>query len=1027
MFTDFFVRRPVFASVCSLLIVLIGLVGYTRLPVQEFPSIDPPVVNVQTVYPGANSETVETEVTEILEAEINGVEGIKTLSSQSRESVSSITVQFDLDRDIDIAAQDVRSRVSQAVGSLPDEVESPVVSKQSGDSSPIVWFSLYSDTGQYSTLELSDYADRFVVDALETVSGVSSVIIGGERRYAMRLWIDPQRLAARNLTILDIEDALRAENVELPSGIIEGEMSEYTVRTLGRLSDPKEYEELVVETKDNGTQVRLKDVGYAEIGAEDDRSFVRFNGQPAVGLGVVKLSNANTLAVARGVKAKMAQLQEQDFPEGIRYQVAFDNSEFVEIAIDEVWGALYLAVFLVILVIFFFLRDWRATIIPAVTIPIALVGAFGIMFFLDFSVNTLTLFALTLATGLVVDDTIVVLENIVRHIEERNEKPYNAAMAGVGEVVFAVIATTIVLVAVFVPVAFSTGTTGRLFTEFALTLAGSVVISSFVALTLASTLSARILRRHGQMHGWIFRKVEQFLDGIQTFYDSTLRGLMPIKWVVVVAFFLSFTLIGTAFNMLPKEFLPTEDRGGIFTIVSAPQGVTIDYTDKVMRQIEQIYSEVPEVQSYFSVGAFGRGAPGQVNQGILFVRLKPWSERDRSQQDIIAQLFGQFAAIPDALVFPTNPPSLPGAGFSQPVQFVLQGSEIERLAEISGELANRANQLPELRNIDTDLKLNKPELTVTVNRKKAAALGISVRDISRTMQIMLGGEDITNFTQGNRRYEVMVKAEDRFRASPGDIGELYVRAESGQPVPLSNVTQVETTTTPPQINHFNRFRSATIEGSPAPGYSLGQALSALEGLANEVVPEEMRTTLAGQSLEFKEAGQATAFIFALALAFIFLVLAAQFESYLDPIVILMAVPLSLLGAFGALLLMGLDLNVYSQIGLIMLIGLSAKNSILIVEFANQLRQRGMAIEEAAMEAGKIRFRPILMTAFSTVFGLMPLALATGAGAASRVSIGVSVVGGMLVSTLLSLYVVPVFYIIASKAQFRLTKSLQHHE
>ena len=1018
MFTDFFIKRPVFSAVCSILIVLVGLVGYTRLPVKEFPSIDPPVVSVSTTYPGANPRTVETEVTEILESQINGVEGIKTLTSESRESVSSITVQFELDRDIDVAAQEVRSRVAQAVGRLPEEVESPVVRKRSGDASPIMWFSLYSEDGSISNLELSDYADRFIVDALETVPGVSNIIIGGERRYAMRLWIDPQRLAARNLTVLEVEDALRRENVELPSGRVEGNTSEYPVRTLGQLQTPAEYENLVVRTTPEGTQIRLKDIGRAEIGAENERSFVRFKGKPAVGLGIVKLSTANILEVAAAVKAKMEQLA-PGFPEGMRYELPVDSSEFVQLAIDEVWGALYLAAFLVILVIFFFLRDARATLIPAFTIPVSLVGAFGVMYVLGYSVNTLTLFSLTLATGLVVDDTIVVLENIVRYIEEKEMKPFRAAMAGMREVVFAVIATTVVLIAVFLPVGFSGGSSGRLFTEFALTLAGSVVISSFVALTLAPSLSARLLKSRPAKPNFLFRAIEGFLDRCGNLYASSLARVMSWKEMVVIGFFLSMAVTGILFAQLPQEFLPTEDRSRIITFVRAPQGVTIDYTDKVMRQVEEIYSQIPEVKAYFSVGAFGRGAPGQVDRGITFVRLNHWDERTepgQSQQEIVGQLFGRFSGISEALVFPINPSSLPGAGFGQAVQLVLQGSNLDRLAEVSAELARRANELPQLVNMDTNLKLTKPELTIQVNRTAAADLGVSVRDISRTLQILLGAQEITNFNRGNRQYEVVVQADKDFRSTPDSIREIQVRTRSDRLVPLSNLVSIETTTTPPEIGHYNRFRAATIEGSAAPGTSLGEALAALENLAAEVVPPEMSIDFAGQSLEFKEAGQSTSFIFLLALAFIFLVLAAQFESFLDPIVILLAVPLSLFGAFTALFVAQLDLNVYSQIGLIMLIGLATKNSILIVEFANQQRDLGMGIEAAVTSAGQVRFRPILMTAFSTIFGLLPLVFSTGAGAASRVSISMAVVGGMLVSTALSLYVVPVFYAIAARTR-----------
>ncbi|MBZ8178812.1 efflux RND transporter permease subunit [Oscillatoria salina] len=1022
MFTDFFIKRPVFASVCSLLIVLLGIVAYTRLPVQEYPSIDPPVVTVTSVYPGANPEVVETEVTEILEAEINGVDGIKTLSSQSSQSTSTITVQFELDRDLDTAAQDVRDRVGRVRGELPDNVEAPVVSKESGSSSPIIWFALYGEN--LTTLQLSDYADRVIVDALESVSGVSSVIIGGERRYAMRIWLDARQLAARNLTVLDVEEALRSQNVQIPSGIVEGEFNEYAVQTLGRLQAPEEYQDLVIRSNPDGSQTRLEDVGRAEIGAENYRSFVRFKGQAAVGLGVVKLSDANTLAVANGVKEKMQELSE-NFPAGMQYQVASDDSEFVAIAIEEVWKSLFLAIALVVLVIFLFLHDWRSTIIPAITIPIALTGAFAIMYFLDFSVNTLTLFALTLATGLVVDDTIVVLENIVRYIEQENYPPFRAASVGVAEVVFAVIATTIVLIAVFAPVGFSGGTTGKLFTEFALTLAGAVVLSSFVALTLAPPLSARLLRRNSKLGGWFFNSLEWGLNRLNAIYQWSLKQLMKLKFVAIVLFVASLVITYFLYNQIPQEFLPTEDRGSIFTIVQGPEGVSINYTDEVMQQVEEIYSEVPEVNSYFTIGGFSGSGGNPVSEGIAFVKLKPWSERtaeNESQQTIVNSLFGRFSQISDALVLPINPSSLPGASFSQPVQFVLQGNDLSELAEASGRLANQARQLPELVNVNSNFQLNKPELTVEVNRALAGNLGVSVRDVARTLQILLGGQEITNFNRGNRRFEVVVQAEDRYRNEPDSIGEFYVRASNGDVIPLSSIVTVERTTTPPQINHFSRSRSATIEGSPAPGYSLGDALTALENLAEETLPDSISTTLSGQSLEFREAGQSILFVFGLALAFIFLVLAAQFESYLDPIVILLAVPLSLLGAFGALLLGGLNLNVYSQIGLIMLIGLVTKNSILIVEFANQRRDEGMSATKAAIQAGQVRFRPILMTAFSTIFGLLPLVLASGAGAASRVSLGTAVVGGMIVSTFLSLFIVPVFYVLAEKLQRKLVPS-----
>ena len=1022
MFTNFFIKRPVFASVCSLLIILIGLVGYISLPVQEFPSIDTPVVSVRTNYPGASPEVVETEVTEILEAEINGVEGVKTLTSSTREGSSSINVEFQLSRNIEAAAQDVRSRVSRAMRRLPNEVDAPVVSKRSSDEERIIWLSLTGE--KYSSLELSNYADKFIKNILETVNGVGSVFIGGERRYAMRLWLNPQKMAARNITALDVKQALRQQNVEIPSGRIEGKSTEYPIRTIGRLQTPEAYENLVIRRNDDTSLTRFKDIGRAEIGAESNRTIARYNGKPAIGIGISKLSGANIIEVATSVKTRMKELS-KDFPDGMEYYVSVDYSTFVEVAIKEVWKSLLFAICLVVLVIYMFLQNWRATIIPTITIPISLIGAFGVMFFMGFSINTLTLFALTLSTGLVVDDAIVILENIVRYIQQKGKTPMEAAILGVGEVVFAVIATTIVLIAVFLPVGFSGGGAGRIFNEFALTIAVSVVFSTFVALTLAPSLSGRILKKQEpeEQKNFISRLFtiplnlfDYALSRISVIYDRSLRLLMRIKPLVILGFILSFWIIVWLFQQLPQGFLPTEDRGRVFVSVTAPEGVSIEYTDNVMGQVENKLAQVPEMKGYFSITGFGRSA--QANRAFAFTNLKPWSERTKpgqAQQEVVKKLFGAFAPITDARIFPINPGSLPGTGLSRSIQFVLQGNDFEELVRVSEEFNNEAQQLPQLKNVDTDLKINKPEIVVEINRYQAANLGISVENIAQTLQIMMGGEDITNFTQGNQRYDVIVRAEDEFRNNLQDIEDLYVRTEQGVMIPLSNVVTVKTSTTPPEINHFNRFRSATITGSPAPGVSLGEALQALYDLADRVLPADMRIDLKGESSQFRDAGQATTYIFGLALIFIFLTLAAQFESYIDPLVILLSVPLSLLGAFGALWLADLEVNVYSRIGLIMLIGLATKNSILIVEFANQLLAEGMSITKAAIEASRLRFRPILMTGFSTIFGVMPLAFASGPGAASRVSIGMSVMGGMLVSTVLTLYVVPVFYVVMGKS------------
>jgi HAE1 family hydrophobic/amphiphilic exporter-1/multidrug efflux pump len=1019
MFTDFFIRRPVFASVCSILIILLGLVSYGRLPVQEFPSIDSPVVTVTTALPGASPIVVETEVTEVLEEQLNGLEGIKELLSTSTQGRSQVTLRFNLDRDLEAAAQDVRGRVAQAREDLPEDAEDSVVEKASGRDT-ILWFGVYSET--YSLMELTEYVDRFVVPRLEAVPGISSVFIAGERTKAMRIWLDPLRMAARGLTVLDVETALEQDNVLLPSGSIEGGLAEYTVQTLGRLQTPDEYEALVLQRNPDGSLTRLGDVGWAEIGPEQDDSFVRLNGVPSLALGLNKTSKANTLESSRIAQATMAELSER-FPPEIQYLVSYDPTEFVRVSIREAWISLGLAVGLVVVVIFLFLRDWRATLIPAVTIPVSLVGAFAIMYFLDYSINTLTLFALTLATGLVVDDAIVVLENITRYLQEKKLSPMQAAFGGVGEVVFAVIATTVVLVAVFFPVAFAAGSVGRLFNEFALTLAGAVVISSFVALTLAPTLSARFLQADSTLNWFFLNGFDRLVQWGQNFYQGSLKLLMGNAWIILVVFVACLGLGVKSYQQLSEEFLPTEDRGIFLTIIQAPEGVSLDYTDQVLRQAETlIEAQVPEVKERFAVGGFGGNRGNAPNFGIVFATLQPWENRtepQQAQQAIVGKLFGAFfGGITDAFAFPINPSGLPGASFGQPIQLLVQGNDLEELAQASQALANAAQGSPKLANVRSNLEINKPELAIAINRDQAANLGVSVRDIARTLRILLGSEDITTFNEGQNRYDVIVQAEENFRNSPDLIQDIYVRNQQGNPVPLANLVQMSLNATVSEIGHYNRLRSDLVEASPAPGVALGDAVQALEDLAQEVLPDTVQTTLTGESLEFRETGQRTVFIFGLALVFIFLVLAAQFESYIDPIVILLAVPLSLLGAFATLLAFGQTINVYSQIGIIMLIGLATKNSILIVEFANQLQQQGRSPRQAALEAGTIRFRPILMTAFSTIFGLLPLALSQGAGAASRVPLGLAVIGGMFLSTFLSLYVVPIFYVGLTKVQRR---------
>ncbi|MEM9770550.1 MAG: efflux RND transporter permease subunit [Cyanobacteria bacterium P01_D01_bin.73] len=1030
MFVNFFLRRPVFASVCSLVIVLVGLVSFGQLPVQEFPQIDPPVVTISTVYLGASPETVETEVTEILEREVNGAEGIDTLTSSSSQSQSQIRAQFLVGQDVNVAAQDVRDRVARAVRFLPEEAESPIVRREAGDASPIVWIAL-SGGGRLSSLEVNDYAEQNVIDVLEALPGVSRVFIGGQRRYAMRLWVDPRKLVARNLTVRDIEDALREQNIEIPSGRLEGNTTEYSVRVQGRLRSPEEYEKLVLAARPDGTTVKFTDVGRVELGAENERTFARSNGDEAIALGIVKLSTANTLAVADAAVAEMERLSER-FPEGMSYRVAFDRAEFVARAIQEVWSALAIAIILTIVSIFVFLHDWRATLIPAVTIPVSLIGSLGVIAALGYSINTLTLFALTLATGLVVDDTIVVLENVIRYLQKPKDasetngaaitsrSPFAATAIAAKEVFFAVIATTVVLVAVFVPVLFSGGATGRLFAEFSATLAGAVVVSTFVALTLAPPLCARLLRPQGEPKG-IFAAFDRGLSWTRDRYSALLKTVVRSPGLVILIFLISTVGGWWCFNQLPRELLPVEDRGVVLTFVNAPDGSSLPYTDRVTRKVEGVFKDNSAIEGYFTVGAFSRGSGvGQTNRAIAFAKLHPWEERsaEQGQSSVVGGLFGAFSQIPEARIFPVAPRGLPGAGFGSPLQLVIQGNDLEGIAAASDRLATEARELPELRNVDVDLSFTQPEVAVRISREKAAALGVEVRDIARTLQTLLGGREVTSFNRGNRRYEVIIQAESEFRADPQAIANLYIETnpEDGPAaaVPLGALVNIETITTPPTITHFNRRRTATLTASPAPGYSLGQALEAVQTLADKTLPDGFRTDVSGESRTLQQSGQTTLFIFGLSMAFVFLVLAAQFESYLDPLIIMLAVPLALLGAFGALLIFGQTLNAYSQVGLVVLIALATKNSILIVEFANQLRADGVSLVNAAIAAGRIRFRPILMTAFSTLFGILPLVLSSGPGAASRTALGVAVLGGMALSTVLSLGIVPAFYILFNR-------------
>ncbi len=1003
------IRRPVFATVMSLMILLIGLVTFDRLPVREYPNIDAPVVSVRTVYPGASAEVMESQVTKPLEDALSGIEGIRTIKSVSREEVSQITVEFVQSRDPEAAANDVRDRVARTRGLLPEETDDPVVAKIEADAQAIIWLAFSSD--RMNPLEITDYADRIVADQLKTLPGVASVIIGGQRRYAMRIWLDPDRMAALGVTVQDVESALRSQNAELPSGRIESQTREFTVLAETDLKTPAEFDRLILRDS-GGTLIRLADVGRAEIGAEDDRNIVRVNGRPAVGLGIVKQSTANTLAVARAIKAELPRI-EAELPEGMALRVGFDSSIFIEKSIDAVYQTMIEAMVLVVAVIFLFLRNWRATLIPFVTIPVSLIGAFIFLYAMGFTINVLTLLGLVLAIGLVVDDAIVMLENIYRHIEA-GMKPFEAAMKGAKEIGFAVVAMTLTLAAVFAPLAFAEGNTGKLFTEFALTVAAAVLVSGFVALTLTPMMASKLLR-HETRHNAFFNFGERVLNGLNAAYT---RGLTrTLRHPILVA--LVFALVaGAAWGLLKSlksELAPTEDRGFFIGFMLAPEGATLQYTDGYARQLEALYQNVPEVNTAFVVVAPGLERPNPVNTALSFVMLKPWGERTRSQMDITAELGPKmFMGMPGVLAFPINPPSLGQSFRNPPLQFVVQAPSYAELNTAVEALMARVREYPGLANPDTDLKLNKPQLRVAINRDKAAQMGVGVDTIGRTLETLLGGREVTRYKQAGEQYNVKVQLDPAARATPDDLTALYVRGRDGSLTALANLVAVNEAVAPKELNHFNRQRAAIISANIAPGYTLGEALAFMDQAAKDTLPKNTRTALDGQSREFAESGATLAMVFALALVIIYLVLAAQFESFVSPFIILLTVPLAATGALLALKLTGATLNVYSQIGLVMLVGLITKHGILIVEFANQLRERGKRKAEAVIEAASLRLRPILMTTAAMVLGAVPLAIATGAGAESRSPIGWVIVGGLLLGTLLTLFVIPVAYTLLTR-------------
>jgi multidrug efflux pump len=1005
--SDVSVRRPVFAMVVSLLLTIIGLMAAGRLSVRETPNVQPPIVSIDTGYVGASASVIESKITQVIENQIAGLEGVDTLRSSSMDERSRITIEFTLDRDIESAANDVRDRVSRVLNNLPEEAEPPEVSKVDTTSDAIMWMNLESD--KRTQLELTDYAQRYLVDRFSVVKGVAQIRISGERRFAMRVWLDRQAMAARRLTVQDIEDALRAENVELPAGRIESNQREFTLHTDTGLYTPSDFRQLVVGRGDGGYLVRLGEVADVELAAEDLRNVARSDGKPSLSLGVVPQSTANVLEVAKGVYSEMA-LVKPTLPPDIKMGINIDDTVFVQGSINEVIHALVIALLLVLVVIYLFLGTMRATLIPAVTIPVSIVSASIVMVVAGFSINVLTLLGAVLAIGLVVDDAIVVLENIVRRIE-LGQPPLLAAVDGSKEIGFAVVATTLVLIAVFLPISFIPGNIGRLFGEFGITIAAAIGFSALVSLTLVPMMSSKIFG-HGIVRGRVAHGVDKFFRWLSSVYERSLRSALHAPALIVGAGIASIAIAAVLFRMMPSEYAPAEDRQRVYILLTAPEGASLQYMERYLRQVEQIAMvevEKGNARRMLSrIGNFGGG--NEVNIGRVVLSLSDFDERKESAQEIAARLRPQLQNLAGIRAVVATPGGLGIRGFGSPVQIVLGGGDYDELARWRDTIIARASENPGLTNLDSDFYARKPQLKVSVDRNRAADLGVSLTTVGRTLETMMGSRIVTTFLDRGEEYNVMLQAREDDRATPSDLANIYVRSSTTNSlIPLSNLVKIEELAGPTELKRFDRLRSVTITASLNPGYSLGEALDYMENLVRTELPAYAQINYDGESREFKRSGSALYMTFLLALVIVFLVLAAQFESFRHPFIIMMTVPLAVTGALLGLSLTGGSINVFSQIGCIMLIGLAAKNGILIVEFANQLRDRGIEFHEAVIEAAAIRLRPVLMTSLCTVFGAIPLLVASGAGAESRKSIGAVVVYGVMFSLLLTLYVVPVVY------------------
>ena len=1008
-FSANFIDRPVLATVVSILIVLFGVIGYTFLGVREYPSVDPPVVTVSTSYTGANAEVIESQITEPLEESINGIAGIRTLSSQSRDGSSNISVEFEVGTDMEAAANDVRDRVSRALRNLPVDVDPPRVVKSDADASPIYILTLQSD--KRNLLELSEIANNFFKERLQTIPGVSEIRIFGEKKYSMKLFIDPLKLAGYGLTPMDVRDALNRENVELPSGRIEGYGTELSVRTFGRISSPEEFDELIIREAD-GTLIKFRDVGRAVLAPENEKTLLRGNGAiPMMGIAITPQPGANYIAIVDELNRRMEQIR-KDMPQDLVLGTALDTTISIRNAITEVQETILIAFFLVVMVIFLFLREWRTTLIPVFAIPISLIGSFFVMYLAGFTINILTLLSIVLATGLVVDDAIVVLENIYSKIE-KGMQPIEAGYTGSKEIFFAIISTSITLAAVFLPIIFLQGLTGKLFREFGIVMAGAVIISAFVSLTLTPMMSARWLK-HTAHHNQFYSRTEPFFNKLISGYNRNLKNFLKHRWLAFIIIAVALIIIGIIWPLLPGELAPMEDKSRITIASTAPEGISYEKMDEYMQKVVSIVDTLPEKISFTALTSPGFGTSA-TNSGFIRITLSQPNKRKRSQQELVNYLSGVLRPLTFARTFVTQDQTIgSGRGFGLPIQYVIQAPNLDKLKEVLPVFMEKAQADPTFQVVDVNLKFNKPEMTILIDRERARTLGITIRDIAETLQLYFSGQRMGYFIRDGKQYQVIGQADRQYRDKPLDLSTAYVRNRNGDLIQMDNLVQISYRSSLPQLYRFNRYIAATISASTTDEYTLGQGIEAMDRIASEVLDDTFSTSLSGTSRDYMESSNTLLFAFLLALILIYLVLAAQFESYRDPLIIMFTVPLAIAGALISLLIFGQTLNIFSQIGMIMLIGIVTKNGILIVEFANQKKAKGVELRQAVAEAATQRFRPILMTSLATVLGALPIALALGAGAKSRVSMGIVVIGGLLFALVLTLFVIPALYTYLSR-------------